>query len=72
MTALNIAAQCGDWKLIVGDQKWRRGGEILCFVEAAYSFVVLSMNKGGPGARRPKPGPRGERLLVLPMMSLIS
>ena len=29
------------------------------------------MNKGGPGARKPKPGPRGERILILPMMSLI-
>ena len=29
------------------------------------------MNKGGPGARKPKPGPRGERILILPMMSLL-
>jgi len=29
------------------------------------SFALLNMNKGGPGARRPKPGPKGERVLIL-------
>ena len=26
------------------------------------------MNKGGPGARKSKPGPRGERILILPLL----
>lgn len=35
------------------------------------SVAFLIMNKGGPGARKPKPGPRGERILILPNLHQI-